>query len=31
MKLMEVVQEVMKTKFDRKRRNLQGLKVGDNV
>jgi len=31
MKSMEVVQEVMKTQFDRKRRNLQGLKVGDNV
>jgi len=31
MKSMEVVQEVMKTQFDRKRRNLQGLKIGDNV
>jgi len=31
MKSMEVVQEVMKTQFVRKRRNLQGLKVGDNV
>jgi len=31
MKSMEAAQEVMKTQFDRKRRNSQGLKVGDNM
>ena len=30
MKSMEVVQEVIKKQFDRKRRNLQELKIGDN-
>jgi len=31
MKSMEVVQEVIKKQFDRKRRNLQELKIGDNM
>ena len=30
-KLMEKAQENMKRQFDKKRRNPQGLKVGDNV
>ena len=30
-KLMEVVQEAMKRQFDKKQRNPQGLRVGDNV
>jgi len=28
---MEVAQEVMKIQFDRKRRNLQRLKIGNNM
>ena len=31
MKSMEEAQENMKKQFDKKRRNLQGLKVGDNM
>ena len=31
MKLIEIVKEAMKQQFDKKRRNLQGLKAGDNV
>ena len=30
-KAMEKVQKSMKKQFDKKRRNPQGLKVGDNV
>ena len=30
-KAIEVAQEVIKKQFDRKRRNSQGLKVGDNM
>jgi len=30
-KLMEIEKEAMKRQFDKKRRNLQGLKAGDNV
>ena len=30
-KAMEEVQKSMKKQFDKKRRNPQGLKVGDNV
>ena len=28
---MEVAQEIIKKQFDKKQRNLQGLKVGDNM
>ena len=31
MKSMEEAQENMKKQFNKKRRNLQGLKVGDNM
>ena len=31
MKAMKVAQEMMKEQFDRKQKNPQGLKVGDNV
>jgi len=30
-KSMEAVQEMMKKQFDKKQRNPQGLKVGDNM
>ena len=30
-KVIEEVQKIMKKQFDKKRYNLQGLKVGDNV
>jgi len=28
---MEIAKETMKKQFDKKRRNSQGLKIGDNV
>jgi len=28
---MEIAQETIKKQFDKKRRNPQGLKVGDNI
>ena len=31
MKLMEIAKEVIKRQFDKKKRNPQGLKAGDNV
>ena len=31
MKAMEAAQEVMKKQFDKKRRNSQGLRVGENM
>ena len=30
-KSIEMVQGIMKKQFDKKRRNPQGLKVGDNI
>ena len=31
MKSMETAQEMIKKQYDRKQRNPQGLKIGDNV
>ena len=30
-KLMEIVKEAIKKQFDKKKQNLQGLKIGDNM
>ena len=30
-KSIEIIKETMRKQFDKKRRNLQGLKAGDNI